>query len=52
MTESEELKVLHKFVAELLRVVRTSMLRDELARREGEPEKKKGFKRVYVKGMH
>ena len=51
MTDSEELRILRTIVANLLRGVTVDMLKAELARREGEPERK-GFKRVKLKGTH
>ena len=51
MTESEEIRILRAIVAELLRGVPVDMLKAELARREGKPERK-GFKRVKVRGTH
>ena len=51
MTESKELKILRASVADMLRGVTVDMLKAELARREGKPERK-GFKAVKVRGMH
>ena len=51
MTELEDLKTLHALIAEVLRTVSTDTLKAELARREGEPERR-GFKRVKVRGTH
>ena len=51
MTESEEFKILHTIVAELLRGVPVRMLEAELARREGKPERS-GFKRVKLRGTY